>query len=139
MYTGWGKPSAEGHVPLGSQVWLDPPKRPKQLSALYSCWALCFRFWKEDKGCTIVLLATTNKHELFLKDRILSGPCVHCFPQMFLMLTFSPFVQILFLGPCHFFKGEEGAKGERYGVLKMKTEFRVFLRSYKDQTPGPPF
>lgn len=29
MYTGRGKPWAKGHVPLKSQVWLDPPKRPK--------------------------------------------------------------------------------------------------------------
>lgn len=118
--------------------------RPTQKAkiAVSSLQLLCPLFLfleKNDKGCTILSLATTNKHELFLKYRILSNSYVHCFSQMFFHVYIFPFCTDIILGMLPFLQGLGGGKGRRYGVLKMKTEFGVFLRSYKDQTLALPF
>lgn len=110
--------------------------RPTQKAkiAVGSLQLLCplFLFLEKDKGCTILSLATTNKHGLFLKGGNLSvlifltGFVYQCF----LMLTFSPLCTDIVLGMLLLLKGKEEVKEERYGVWSMRTEFGVFLRSY---------
>lgn len=103
--------------------------RPTQKAkiAVSSLQLLCtlFLFLEKDKGCTILSLATTNKHELFLKGGSLSVLVfITAFFQCFLMLTFSPLCTDIVLGTLLFLQGQGGSKGRKIRGVEYKNRIR---------------